>query len=74
MVRGPVYPVGTVYSLATVRGDKGLAVVFICNHCLYVQAVITRLVAEYEFFRLMSLLFCFFTMTTITQHCTGNNC
>jgi len=34
------------YSLADVRGPKGTLVVFICNHCPYVKASISRIVAE----------------------------
>ena len=34
------------YSLADVRGPKGTVVVFICNHCPYVRAVISRIVDE----------------------------
>ena len=37
---------GKTYSLAEVRGPKGMLVVFICNHCPYVKASITRIVAE----------------------------
>src|SRR6516162_7179532 len=37
---------GKSYSLADVRGPKGTLVVFICNHCPYVKASITRIVAE----------------------------
>jgi len=37
---------GKTYSLSDVRGPKGTAVVFICNHCPYVKASITRIVAE----------------------------
>jgi peroxiredoxin len=37
---------GKIYSLAEVRGPKGTLVVFICNHCPYVQASISRIVAE----------------------------
>ena len=37
---------GTTYTLADVRGTKGTLVVFICNHCPYVKAVIGRLVDE----------------------------
>jgi hypothetical protein len=33
-------------SLSDVRGPKGTVVVFICNHCPYVKASITRIVAE----------------------------
>src|SRR5262249_41681820 len=37
---------GKVYTLDDVRGPKGTLVVFICNHCPYVRAVIRRLVEE----------------------------
>jgi peroxiredoxin len=37
---------GKTYSLSDVRGPKGTVVVFICNHCPYVKASITRIVAE----------------------------
>ena len=39
---------GKTYSLADVRGPKGLLIVFICNHCPYVKASIDRLVQEAE--------------------------
>jgi len=37
---------GKTYSLADVRGPKGTVLVFICNHCPYVKAVIGRLADE----------------------------
>ena len=37
---------GRVYSLSDVRGSKGTVVVFICNHCPYVKAVIGRIAEE----------------------------
>jgi peroxiredoxin len=37
---------GKTHTLADVRGSKGTLIVFICNHCAYVRAVIDRLVAE----------------------------
>jgi peroxiredoxin len=37
---------GKTYGLADVTGEKGTAIVFICNHCPYVLAVIDRLVAD----------------------------
>jgi peroxiredoxin len=37
---------GKTYSLAEVRGPNGTLVVFICNHCPYVKASISRIVAE----------------------------
>jgi peroxiredoxin len=37
---------GKTYRLADVRGRRGTLVVFICNHCPYVRAIIDRLVDE----------------------------
>ena len=37
---------GKTYALADVTGEKGTVIVFICNHCPYVMAVIDRLVAD----------------------------
>ncbi len=37
---------GRTYSLDDVAGEKGTVIVFICNHCPYVIAVIDRLVAD----------------------------
>jgi peroxiredoxin len=37
---------GKTYSLSNVRGSKGTLVVFICNHCPYVKASISRIVGE----------------------------
>jgi peroxiredoxin len=42
---------GKIYSLGDVRGPKGTLVVFICNHCPYVRAVIERLVEEADALR-----------------------
>lgn len=39
-------PAGTTVSLDDARGPNGLVVMFICNHCPYVQAVITRVVDD----------------------------
>jgi peroxiredoxin len=36
-------PDGRAYRLADVRGTKGTLVIFLCNHCPYVQAVADRL-------------------------------
>src|ERR1700735_2838961 len=36
---------GQIYTLADVRGPNGTLVVFICNHCPYVKASISRIVA-----------------------------
>lgn len=37
---------GKTLSFQDVRGEKGTLVMFICNHCPYVKAVIDRLVAD----------------------------
>ena len=37
---------GRRHSLATARGPNGLLVLFICNHCPYVKAVIDRIVRD----------------------------
>lgn len=37
---------GKTHSLADLRGPRGTLVMFICNHCPYVKAVIGRIVAE----------------------------
>src|SRR5437868_2292353 len=37
---------GKAYALDDVAGEKGTVVVFICNHCPYVKAVIDRMVAD----------------------------
>ncbi|HEX6144980.1 MAG TPA: thioredoxin family protein [Geminicoccaceae bacterium] len=37
---------GRTHTLDTVRGRKGLVVVFICNHCPYVKAVLDRIIRD----------------------------
>ncbi len=37
---------GRVYDLASVRGPNGLLLMFICNHCPYVQAVLDRIIRD----------------------------
>ena len=37
---------GSTWSLADVRGPNGTLVMFICNHCPYVKAVIDRIVRD----------------------------
>src|SRR3989440_5467450 len=37
---------GKTYALDDVAGEKGMVVVFICNHCPYVKAVIDRMVSD----------------------------
>jgi peroxiredoxin len=35
-----------VYTLADVRGPKGLLVMFICNHCPFLQAIASKLMRD----------------------------
>ncbi len=37
---------GKTLSLADVRGPRGTLVMFLCNHCPYVQAIVDRLVRD----------------------------
>ncbi len=37
---------GKTHTLESCRGPRGLVVMFICNHCPYVKAVIDRLVSD----------------------------
>ena len=37
---------GKTYALADVAGPKGTLVMFICNHCPYVKAVLERIVRD----------------------------
>ncbi len=37
---------GRVYAFSDIRGSKGTLVMFICNHCPYVLAVIDRIVRD----------------------------
>jgi len=37
---------GKVWTLEQCKGDKGLLVMFICNHCPYVKAILDRLVRD----------------------------
>jgi peroxiredoxin len=46
---------GKTYSLADVRGEKGTLVVFICNHCPYVKATISRIVTEANALRALGI-------------------
>ncbi|MEM6780891.1 MAG: thioredoxin family protein [Pseudomonadota bacterium] len=39
-------PNGNTHTLDSLMGEKGLLIVFMCNHCPYVKAIIDRLVAD----------------------------
>ena len=56
------------FSLAEVRGPKGTLVVFICNHCPYVKASISRIVAEAKALRQIGIG-TIATMPNDTENC-----
>lgn len=35
-----------IYNLASVKGGKGTVIMFLCNHCPYVQAIVGRIVRD----------------------------
>lgn len=37
---------GRIWTLADIRGERGTLVMFICNHCPYVQSIRERLVSD----------------------------
>lgn len=37
---------GKTYSLSDAKGDNGLLVMFICNHCPYVQAILDKIIRD----------------------------
>lgn len=39
---------GRVWTLDELRGPKGLVLVFMCNHCPYVRAVVDRMATDFE--------------------------
>ena len=39
-------PDGRIHTLDSARGPKGVLVMFICNHCPYVRAVVDRMVRD----------------------------
>jgi len=43
------------FSLNNVRGENGTLIMFICNHCPYVKAVIKAIVADAKFFESLGI-------------------
>lgn len=39
-------PTGKIWRLADVQGERGTLVMFICNHCPYVKAILPRIVRD----------------------------
>ena len=46
---------GRIWSLDQVRGPKGTLIMFICNHCPYVQAVADRMVRDADALRALGI-------------------
>ena len=46
---------GKTYSLEALRGPNGTLVMFICNHCPYVKAVIDRIVRDVNELRALGI-------------------
>lgn len=46
---------GRRYRLADLKGEKGTVVVFICNHCPYVKAIIDRLIRDAQDLRALGV-------------------
>ena len=51
---------GKKWSLADCAGEKGLLVMFICNHCPYVKAIMKRLVRDSKDLKARGILFSLF--------------
>lgn len=48
-------PKGQVHTLESCRGDNGLLVAFICNHCPYVKAILTQMVKDFRCLQAMKV-------------------
>lgn len=46
---------GKMHSLKSCKGENGLLVMFICNHCPYVKAIIERIIRDTEELRALGL-------------------
>ena len=46
---------GQHHTLASARGPQGLLVMFICNHCPYVQAILPRLIDDIRVLRTLGI-------------------
>jgi peroxiredoxin len=46
---------GKRYSLSSSMGENGLLVMFICNHCPYVKAILPRLVSDVRELKLLGI-------------------
>jgi hypothetical protein len=62
------------YSFADVTADKGTVIVFICNHCSYVKAVIDRLVANPRVLMAVAIGFAAICSNDATDYSEGLIC
>ncbi len=46
---------GKMHSLVSCKGENGLLVMFICNHCPYVKAIIDRIIRDTKALKAMGL-------------------
>jgi len=46
---------GKIHTLESCKGEKGLLVMFICNHCPYVKAIIDRIIRDTSELKAMGL-------------------
>ena len=46
---------GNIHTLESCKGEKGLLVMFICNHCPYVKAIIDRIIRDTSELKAMGL-------------------
>lgn len=46
---------GKQYTLSDVRGENGLLVMFICNHCPYVQAILPKIIRDVTELKLLGI-------------------
>lgn len=59
---------GQTYSRDDIAGPKGLLVVFICNHCPYVKAVIDRIVRDAHDLKELGIGVCAICSNDATSH------
>ena len=46
---------GQIHTLDSCKGENGLLVMFICNHCPYVKAIIDRIIRDTKDLKAMGL-------------------
>lgn len=46
---------GNNYRLSNIKGEKGTLVMFICNHCPYVKAILPRLVSDIKALQILGV-------------------